>query len=266
MAIQISHLGDGDFSFESLDDTLPNAAKVHYHSRFEVYYLRKGVCWYFIDSKSYRLTSGDIALIPAGIIHKTNYETETYSRSLFYCEDSYIPESVRDLLPSLPYFSGTGPVAEKISQIFAAIQKEHDEPDTFSQDILRSKAAELFLLIARESRAEQPQKEESPIVEKAVRYIQTHYMEAVTLQDVAKECFVSREHLSRSFKKETGFGFNEYLNVYRLKRANSMLKEDSKSRVAEVALTCGFSDSNYFSKQYKKMFGISPNKSRKEGL
>ena len=265
MAVQVNHLGEGDFRLESLVDTLPQNPRVHYHSRFEVYYLRKGICWYFIDQKSYRLTSGDIALIPAGTIHKTNYETETYSRSLFYCEESYIPESVRGLLPKLPYFSGTGAIAEQISQIFAVLQKEYEKPDAFSQDVLRSKTAELFLLIARESRAGQPQKEESPIVEKAAKYIQAHYADTVTLQDVASYCFVSREHLSRSFKKETGFGFNEYLNIYRLKRANSILKENPKSRVSEIALTCGFSDSNYFSKQYKKMYGISPNKSRKEG-
>lgn len=264
MAVQIRHLGEDGFNLESLEDHLPKRNKIHYHSRFEVYYLRKGVCWYFIDNKSYRLTSGDIALIPAGTIHKTNYETETYSRSLFYCEKSFIPESVRELLPRLPYFSGTGPVAEQISQIFAVLQKEYEEPDAFSLDILRSKTAELFLLIARESRAGQPQKEESPIVEKAVKYIQTHYTDTVTLQDVANDCFVSREHLSRSFKKETGFGFNEYLNVYRLKRANSILRENPKLRVSEVALSCGFNDSNYFSKQYKKMYGVSPNKSRKE--
>jgi len=265
VAIQLYHLGEGDFSFESLEDKLPRTSKIHYHSRFEVYYLRKGICWYFIDHKSYRLTSGDIALIPAGTIHKTNYETDTYSRSLFYCEESYIPESVRALLPGLPYFAGSGEVAEQISHIFAVLQKEYEEPDAFSQDILRSKAAELFLLIARESRAGQPQKEESPIVEKAVRYIQAHYADTVTLQDVASYCFVSREHLSRSFKKETGFGFNEYLNVYRLKKANSMLRENPTCRVSEVALKCGFNDSNYFTKQYKKMYGTAPYKSRKEG-
>ena len=86
-----------------------------------------------------------------------------------------------------------------------------------------------------------------------------------TGEDVAELCFVSREHLSRIFKKETGFGFNEYLNLFRLKKANAILTQNPKSRVSRVAVRCGFSDSNYFSKQYKKMYGIAPTKSRRGG-
>ena len=90
-------------------------------------------------------------------------------------------------------------------------------------------------------------------------------MESVTLHDVAEHCFVSREHLSRIFKKETGFGFNEYLNIYRLKKANAILTENPKSKVSQVAVRCGFGDSNYFSKQYKKLYGVAPTRTRKGG-
>ena len=88
-------------------------------------------------------------------------------------------------------------------------------------------------------------------------------MREVTLQAVAEECFVSREHLSRIFKKETGFGFNEYLNVYRMQKANAMLAANPKVKVSQVAIQCGFNDSNYFSKQYKRMYGIAPTKSKR---
>jgi AraC-like DNA-binding protein len=70
--------------------------------------------------------------------------------------------------------------------------------------------------------------------------------------------------LSRTFKKETGFGFSEYLNLYRLKRADMLLRERRDMRVVDVAMQCGFNDSNYFSKVYKKMFGVSPKQAQKE--
>ena len=85
----------------------------------------------------------------------------------------------------------------------------------------------------------------------------------LTQQAVAERCFVSREHLSRIFKKETGFGFNEYLNLYRLKKANAILTKNPKSRVSRVSARCGFNDSNYFSKQYKKIYGVAPSGSRR---
>ncbi len=236
----------------------------HYHNNFEVYYLQKGTCWYFIGQKSYRLTAGDIALIPAGIIHKTSYETPLSSRTVFNCDVSLIPESTRQLMYKTPYFSRTDATAQIVEEIFQTICQEYEMPDTYSADVISAKVAQLFLLIARESGDSREEKQESPIVEKAADYIRKHYMEPVTLQAVAKHCYVSREHLSRIFKKETGFGFNEYLNIYRLKKANTMLRENPTCKVSEVALSCGFNDSNYFSKQYKKMFRIAPTRSRKE--
>jgi len=250
------------FCFESQINNSLAKAKVHYHNSFEIYYLLKGTCWYFIDQKSYRLTAGDIALIPNGVIHKTNYETKNHSRMLINCSHALIPESVKNLIPELPYFSNTDATADQISEIFNTIQKEYNYPDEFSADILKNKLSELLLLIARESKVTLSKKNESPIVESAVKYIHNHYMDTINLSDVAKYCYVSREHLSRTFKKETGFGFNEYLNVYRLKKADSLLRENPKRKISEIALSCGFNDSNYFSKSYKKMYGIAPTKTK----
>ena len=97
-------------------------------------------------------------------------------------------------------------------------------------------------------------------VENAIDYIRANYMYRLTLSETAKHCAVSPEHLSRVFKKETGFGFNEYLNLYRLKKAESILKSGQGKTIAQVAAACGFNDSNYFSNTYKKMYGISPSK------
>ena len=83
-------------------------------------------------------------------------------------------------------------------------------------------------------------------------------MTPMTLSETAAYCYISKEHLSRIFKKETGFGFNEYLTVYRLKKAESLLRDQPKGKISEIAYLCGFNDSNYFSKVYKKTFGISP--------
>lgn len=252
------------FSLDARQDGEAPKLHDHYHNSFEVYYLQKGTCWYFIDKKSYRLTAGDIALIPAGVIHKTSYETPLSSRTVFNCDTSLIPESTRLLMEKTPYFARTNATEGLVKEIFQSICREYRTQDMYSDDIIRTKVAQLFLLIARESSHPQEEKQESPIVEKAADYIRKHYMEPVSLQAVAKHCFVSREHLSRIFKKETGFGFNEYLNIYRLKKANAVLLEDPKQKISDVALRCGFNDSNYFSKQYRRMFGVAPTKSRKK--
>ena len=70
--------------------------------------------------------------------------------------------------------------------------------------------------------------------------------------------FFSQEHLSRTFKKHTGFGFNEYLTLVRLQHAEQLLKGDEKMSISTIAYNCGFNDSNYFSDKFKKMYGTSP--------
>jgi len=240
----------------------------HYHNYYELYYLIDGTCWYFIDKKSYHLTAGDVALIPKGVIHKTNYETIEHSRLLVCCDSYYIPDSVRDVIPSIPYFAKSDEYEGEIKALFASIAAETENPDEFSEEAVRMLVNKLLILIARASRTKEKgkdeiKKEESPIVEKAVKYIRSHYTEEVSLSDTAAYCFVSKEHLSRTFKKETGFGFNEYLTAYRLKKAETLIKSNPRIKVAEVALVCGFNDSNYFSKVYKRMYGKSPTHDKK---
>ena len=230
----------------------------HYHNCWEIYYLQDGVCCFFIDNKSYRLTPGDMALFPPGIIHKTNYETPTFSRLLIYCSSDFIPPSSEGILHQSPFFARTDATAEIIDSIFKTIQQEYNQPDAFSEDLIKNKVSELLLLIARENRSADQAMKTSSVVEKAVRYIRSRYMDPISLGDVANHCFVSREHLSRIFKRETGFNISEYLTIYRLQKAESLLRENSKLKVAEVAQKCGFNDSNYFSKSFKKMYNIPP--------
>jgi len=98
---------------------------------------------------------------------------------------------------------------------------------------------------------------------KAMTYIAEHYRDTVTLSSVAQACEVSKEHLSRTFRKEVGLGFNQYLNLYRIKKADELLRERPDLRIIDVALCCGFGDSNYFSTIYKQVFGVSPKQEQK---
>jgi AraC-like DNA-binding protein len=246
------------FEFTSRIRMRSSKKEKHYHSHWEIYYLVEGVCSFFIDDKSYRLTAGDVALFPPGIIHKANYETPTFSRLLIYCDSALIPPSAEPVIRRFPVYPRDEGTCGPIQAVFETIRRECTQPDAFSGDLLRSKLTELLTLIARGSQtARQPQGENS-VVEQAVGYIRSRYMEPISLGDVAGHCFVSREHLSRIFKRETGLNLSEYLMIYRLQKAESLLRQTPGLRVAEVAQRCGFNDSNYFSKSFRKLYGYAP--------
>ncbi len=74
---------------------------------------------------------------------------------------------------------------------------------------------------------------------------------------MAEQLQISEGYLSRVFKKETDYTFTTYLSYYRMKVAMELLKEGNL-KVYEVADAAGYSDTAYFSAQFKKVVGIAP--------
>ena len=245
------------FQFEVAHNQQAHPPQIHYHSNFEVYYLTDGCCRYFIEDKTYSLSAGDIVVIPPGAIHKVIYETSTHSRLLFNCSTDYVPGSVHKHIEHIAYFPHSPDTDTEIKTLYKRLRRSVEQPDEFSKDSSRCYVMELFLIMAKNCFVSQLPAGSS-FMESALKYIRRNYTSRITLAQTARYCAVSPEHLSRSFKKETGFGFSEYLNILRLKKAESLLKSGVEKNIAQIALLCGFNDSNYFSSVFKKIKGMSP--------
>ena len=236
----------------------------HYHSVFEIYYMVSGECKYFIDNKCYEVTKQDLVIIPDGITHNVTYISESHTRKLISCSRNYIPKSVIPYLQNLTYIYRNPKISEDIAEIFDKIASEYRSPDQFSEDIIKTHIASLFFLLARNAETRLEVRTGISYIEKTVRFIQENFTSSITLSDVAKLNSVSPEHLSREFKRETGFGFNEYLNMLRLQKAETLLKTSFGLSVSEIAYSCGFNDSNYFSDKFKREYGYPPSALRKK--
>lgn len=237
--------------------------KPHYHNEFEIYYLTKGKCKYLIDETTYELTKGDIAIIPPGIIHNTDYDNYEYSRILLCFPESTLPDNMVAKISNIHYHKKSPQTQDAIKNIFDCITLEHKNPDEFSEKAIENKIYELTLLLIRNENATNEQKKSS-LTEQAILFIKTNYASNIDLKQTAAYCFVSPEHLSRTLKKETGFAFREFLNFYRLKKAKNILESHPEYKIIDVAISCGFSDSNYFSKMFKLTFKKSPKEVKKQ--
>lgn len=94
-------------------------------------------------------------------------------------------------------------------------------------------------------------------VRQAVQYIDTHYAQNISLNEVASHVGLSAEYLSRLFKDEAGMTYTSYLTSVRMRRAEQLLCE-GKYRVYEVAQLVGYPNLSYFSTLFKKRFGVNP--------
>lgn len=90
-------------------------------------------------------------------------------------------------------------------------------------------------------------------------------MKNLSLDSVSMEIDVTPYYFSRLFKEETGINFIEYVNKLRIDKAKELLNSDGNMSIKEICMEVGFSDPNYFSRQFKKYAGISPTEYR-EGI
>lgn len=108
---------------------------------------------------------------------------------------------------------------------------------------------------------EAPKPSLKPSLSRAMDFIARHFTEQISLNDVADHAFVSPWHISRSFQKELGMSFVDYLGSMRVERAKQLLLKP-ELKVFEVAELVGISDSHYFSKLFKRHAGLSPSQFR----
>ena len=105
----------------------------------------------------------------------------------------------------------------------------------------------------------------SPPVQKAVTYIEAEPAADLHLQHLARTLSVSAGYLSTLFHKETGKTVTEYVTDVRMDTAANLLRH-TQLQVQTVAQHCGIGDVNYFSKVFKRHFGLTPRQFREEHL
>lgn len=96
---------------------------------------------------------------------------------------------------------------------------------------------------------------------KSLAYIKENYMKKISLDEVARNVYLSPSYFSKIFKQEMKCNFNTYINLFRIESSKELLK-DPKVELVDVATIIGFEDQSYFSKVFKKIVGISPGKYR----
>lgn len=94
-------------------------------------------------------------------------------------------------------------------------------------------------------------------------YIDTHYMENITISDIAQTLSLNRKYLARIFKEKNGISMQEYLINKRLYEAKKLLLQGYT--VEESSYMVGYSDQFGFSKAFKKRYGISPVRCKGKG-
>ena len=227
-----------------------------------------------LDKKSYYTEAGSIVFRSPGQYCTSRGGYDMYTLTFDWTEEEIItgerarnsPKTYkRTNLPddffALPHVFMSEHQAELLS-IYKRLALIYRQPSrkALTETLL---ARLIHLVFADAASFEFQREEEYTPTDKILSYINRHYMNNITLEELAEHVHLSRHYLVHLFKKETGKTVFEYIMSTRLEQAKRMLS-CTKLSIAQIACECGFESSSYFCRRFRTAFGITPKNFREE--
>lgn len=276
---------DKHFPFRSLVCGGDDLTYPHWHKEIEIIYVTKGSLNLGINDVPIRMEQGEVQFINGGDVHYFLASPDS-ERVVIQFDLNFFQEvaalggndyPLRDMFTEMEFSSSKWPkgAAASIKALIESIYEEDTQRREGYAYLIKARMFEMLTVIMREvpkSRVKkQPKFSEDTLsqsretlerLERIFSYVEQHYQEAITLNEVAGYMGFSTYYFTKLFKKNTGMTFVAFLTEYRLNKAKwILLNEDlPMSAVAEAA---GFGSGKTFHHLFKEATGISPLKYRK---
>jgi len=246
------------------------------HPYCEVAFVREGRGWQYIGREKLERNSGDLILLGPGLPHYGMHLDWPQRHSVVY----FLPTVVFEMGPEgdgarvLARFTQPQPIRHRVLRatpelrarletLFDELQTEFDGNALCRELRLRSLLAEILSSILRwdgcfrREEAVDRQALNWVQIEKALRYIQEHYTEAIYVQDVARAAGVGASGLQTMFRDALGISCMQYLLSFRISHAAAALCQPG-ARVADVAMAMGFESLSNFNTAFRRVMAMSP--------
>ncbi len=251
---------------------VPWRYEAHEHSAVEICLTLEGVVDYLVQDTIYHVRKGEVLILPPDTPHSLNMGEES-SRYLFLFEPDMI-FAMRDVKAVIrqfnrPFYLHDGSDAHiRIRETLLKAQAIYDRGDAMWNTacygyLLRVYVVlgQHYLLNTRQRQRDTGRSVDSEVITAAMGYINTHFREDLTLDNVAAFAGFSRFYFSRSFKKQTGYSFKDYLCQKRLQVAMDLLIR-SNTPMREVAIESGFGSVATFNRVFREKKGCTPTQYR----
>lgn len=167
----------------------------------------------------------------------------------------------KGILDAASHFEGSL-LGEKSGRRFSLIESSSSYDFRRPEEVaafLEFKLGEIEMISGEESRGSY-----SEVIQEALSYLQENYENPdMSTNVVAQKVNLSNSWLSTKFKEEVGIGVSDYLNGIRVQKAKQLL-DQSDYMIYEVAEMTGFTSSQYFSKIFKQLTGLTPNEYKRK--
>lgn len=257
---------------------------LHWHEEMEIIYVKKGTCLISVEFDEQTIEGGEFVIVLPGQLHGIRqYENTSseYENILFRPEILF---SKKEEESAEKYIE---PILQQQVVIHSFYTKNRYATSTENNTSIRAlldtcdalsaarfpgyelliKAQLLCLMYELFANASARHTKKQIISHEAmkttIKYVELHYMEKLTIEEMADVTGFSSSHFMKYFKQHMGQSFIDYLNDYRLTMAARLLLSSDASILA-IAEETGFTNLSYFNRTFKRRFGMTPREYRKK--
>lgn len=273
-----------DFPYNTYLCSIPkdfSSVPLHWHRELEMIVIKKGRGYVSVDLHRRPVCAGDFILILPGQLHSIEqeenfimeYENIILKPELLIsgdndlCAIQYLIPLINQDIPTETFLTPALSYYESLAGCIRQIDLLCDtRPDGYQMAVKGFLMLFFFSLITNSSEKKTSSAMQTKSLKKMktiLKYVEEHYSEPISIEDMAAISYYSKSHFMKFFKSHMGMGFIEYLNDYRLTMAERILQSREDS-VLNVAQSCGFDNLSYFHRLFKRKYGVAPGRWRKE--
>ena len=242
----------------------------HYHEFCKLLFLISGTGSYWAEGRHYHLEPGDVVLLGSRCVHKPEFAADApYERVIVYISPEFLRQASAEDCDLLQIFSGEkshvyrpqADMAKKLSAMMAALERELSGRE-YGRIVLSSGLLlRILVSIGRDLRQgsgipAEPSQPADPRIANIQAYIDRHIEEDLTVDQIAEAAYLSKFHMMRLFRAQTGQSIHEYISQQRLMLAQELIRQGVAA--TDAAFRCGFGSYSSFTRAYAKQFGTTP--------
>lgn len=241
----------------------------HWHEHLELHYIVRGAADMRVGQRNYQVREGDLLIANCNELHTAVCTQAPYLANVIIFDVADLSQELaRKNCIFTPLIRGNGELGDVIRRVFEELQ---NQAPGYKQ-MCRAMVTQTLVYLCR-NYVQQTLPEKDSIKRKKVLdrlnavlcYIEAHYMEHITVSQLAGIACLSEDRFGHLFREGVGVPPLQYINELRLRKAMNLLRTNDYT-VTAVADAVGFRDYNHFGRLFRKRYGCTPSEIGRKNL
>lgn len=261
-----------DFKLFHLKDTVQKEYVYHYHDFDKIILFVSGKVNYVIEGKAYELKPYDIVFVNKNEIHKPEVDfTASYERYILYVSPEFLERCGNAEYSLRTCFEKANAeksnviqttamqntrLLQKIKELETAMAHPGFAEELYEKAIFIQFMIQLNCACLEERTSYNHEAIYNKKIVDILEYINEHLYEELSIETIAEAFYLSKYHMMRQFKEETGYTMHQYITEKRVLAARDMILEGVPA--TKASLECGFKDYSTFSRAFKNKLKKNP--------